>query len=1676
MSFQKVINQVSPSSKAKGRKGMPSLDRRVYYHESQEGRDAVQMFDSKGEQLDGKDAIERLGGKDHVYTELVSDLSLKEVHCLQERHPDLSQEEVVRNQLAAQARHLEGRYFESQTIISVAAHQEPDGSWHGHLLLPDTEQGLKERQVGRKRDLKGPNGAAIEAWDKAWRDDRIIFRYPSDKARQEGQMAQDAFQKTLEELRDQKSEARRVLREGTQSVLGDAEKVLAFQRAFSETSLRIEEERHQVAVQKVDHFFQSRQMDQNLEHLVELEREGHRHTGEMRLAGNAKYGIWRAQVRHQNAVDRTPFRHMSAKERRQVRDQGWDREMEVVKAKHDFQASLLASKGPEMEALECRQAKEIEALTLRNEAAKLRDQEQELLKSCGVTRGWADKANGKAHAIGPTRQERLAEVLITHGNLLETRQEIERKALQAEAESRGRTAPEGERIARLAAQQERERENFLDLYQVRNAHGQTRLAARERILQRAKEELKERYEENVERERSPEGRELLASKHLLQIEILEARNRVDQLRDRDEDLGAHFREMALLLKDGQDLKGDLMAARHQAERDLETLRNPDGMDILEARQERERLDLADRRLLQEGTGEERVAIRERMQTRTTEALTVRHEIELQGVEDPQIRETVEARQQAEKEGLAARQQVERLRDRDQEVRDRLDDRLEGMETLAERQAARAEAQTERQAIQSERHQAEMEAMEARVRAGQDVTAEEREELRQRQEREVQIHGLDGKIAEIRDQEYDLGGHRRELALLLLQGKDLQTDLMVARHQAERDLETLRNPEGMDNLEACQERERLDLADRRLLQEAAGEERVAIRERMQARTTEALTARHETELEGVEDPQIRETVEARQKAEKEGLAARQQVERLRDRDQEVRDRLDDRLEGMETLAERQAARAEAQTERQAIQSERHQAEMEAMEARVRAGQDVTAEEREELRQRQEREVQIHGLDGKIAEIRDQEYDLGGHRRELALLLLQGKDLQTDLMVARHQAERDLETLRNPEGMDNLEARQERERLDLADRRLLREATGEERVAIRERMQARTTEALTARHETELQAVEDSQIREMVEARQQAEKEGLAARQQVESLRDRDQEVRDRLDDRLEGMETLAERQAARAEAQVERQVIQAERHQAEMEAMEARVRAGQDVTAEEREDLRQRQEREGHVLGLDALIEDLRDQEGEALGDRPGRLAKVFQVLNGTSRYDEQERLAELRRQLEREKILLLPKDEQEAAFERLEQRHRVEEEDLATRKALDSAKTPQAKAKIRQVQLDRRISRVRAEAAESLIGNEDPDVRRAALEVAQYREDSIRQAHGASLLRDQEQHMRARMPQLLPMRLRAYSKMGKAMDQRHALEIKALEARGQAKGLEGADPKAMSALKERHEKEREGLKNLRTNDLTNTATRPLKGAVRHTIAYPLKKLKEAQQKLRKDRPDRSMRNLEAAKDAAAQPLTAAATGIGKVAATAVAEAAKAAIHQAKHAAQAVAVTARASVTAVVNPLAGAKEAIHGYGEVGAAAGRTAAGDLAKGGKNTAKDAGKAGKDTAQQTISGIASAGLNAAPAEVQAIVRTAKEAAKASAKIAQNLVVAAVTLDPIRATLGTAKEGAEGGLAVGKEAFKILAAKLPAPIEKPLNLAAKIPVLGLVAKAAKLAMEMTHGVSKGAPGADLDR
>lgn len=448
MTIQKVLKGPSLSSQKRGRKAMASLGRRVHYQASEVDRESVQVVDSEGQDLSVEQSLERMGGPEHAYTEVVSDASVLETRALCERHQDMEPEEVVRAHFAEQARLLEGKYYAGEKRILVAVHGEPDGSYHAHLLLPSDRTDL--------RNLDGQYGEARKAWDAAWRKDRKLKAIRDPQKREEARAEQTEFRAKIKAIQEEKRAIDCELREARKEQ--DAERINQANRAYANQAGGLEEFRHALEMERIDRFYGARGMAESLEHKVEQAAEQDRHVAAERQVQAAKFGLQRAEVAQQNRAEREDFKHLDAAQRLIIREAGLERELAVVRDAQAWRLSEIQPGTLEHEAQVERHAKEIEGILLRHEAAKLRDQERELGRVEGQRTGWSERLK---EAVGITPRPRLQtaerriELHPLRQQMMETRHEMERNALVSSAAGRGKeTTPE--MLEKLQARQNEE--------------------------------------------------------------------------------------------------------------------------------------------------------------------------------------------------------------------------------------------------------------------------------------------------------------------------------------------------------------------------------------------------------------------------------------------------------------------------------------------------------------------------------------------------------------------------------------------------------------------------------------------------------------------------------------------------------------------------------------------------------------------------------------------------------------------------------------------------------------------------------------------------------------------------------------------------------------------------------------------------------------------------------------------------------------------------------------------------------------------------------------------------------------------------------------------------------------------------------------------------------------------
>lgn len=526
MSIQKVISRPSPASFSRGRKDMPALSRRVHYQASEVGRDGVQVVDAQGNALDKEEAIERLGGDNAPYIELVSDSSRLQTEALCARHPEQHPDEVMARHYAAQARHLDP----SDRAV-VAVHREPDGSYHAHLLLPGTEA-----EYGR---LEGPRGAAQKAYDQAWMEGKA-FHPVRDKA------AKEAADRSEEQARALRKEANRVAREG-RSEHPDAE---VRHRVRMENVAKREDIEARLHAQNLETLalrYRARRQEGSLEHRVEVEREERRHKAQTNLVERLRTGFARERDARN---DREAFKHLNAAQRLVLRQEALEREMAVV-LERQIQDLKGATEHTRQELLSRHKA-ETEAILLRHQIARQKDQEQ-------------DFAKGTKNIDVVQAAERQA---------------MERRALQLEAEGRGQDRPTEASIRRLEARHERETLALEARKAASLKSPRERVAWREGVLLRQQDAVRAHAQIELDvlgdDPRSAAKRLEIENRRDRTLEVLAAQNEVARIREREREVGSsdsllgrvadkNLRRFALGRATLVASRGSLMAERHRLE-------------------------------------------------------------------------------------------------------------------------------------------------------------------------------------------------------------------------------------------------------------------------------------------------------------------------------------------------------------------------------------------------------------------------------------------------------------------------------------------------------------------------------------------------------------------------------------------------------------------------------------------------------------------------------------------------------------------------------------------------------------------------------------------------------------------------------------------------------------------------------------------------------------------------------------------------------------------------------------------------------------------------------------------------------------------------------------------------------------------------------------------------------
>lgn len=429
MTIQKVISKPSAASQKRGRKAMASLSRKVNYLESEVGRESAVLLDQEGNEISAREAIDRMGGKNANYVEIVSDASGIETATLLARRPEDDPREVMADHFRVQLSKLD-----KQGILAL--HQEPDQSWHVHLLLHG-----QERDYGR---LEGRHGKLQRTWDETWRNgqDRDVVdaraKKEADRIRIE-LVAMKAEEKVL-------NAERKTLKNAS-----PGEKRMTAREDHANRAAAYEERLHGTHICHLDALYRSRGQHGGLEHQVELATEESRHVGDSRRIERDRLGFDRSRAIQLNPLDvsgaltrlgvharggdREAFRHLSTAQRKEVREAALRRELEVLKKKHGYE---LNGPGVDRNALMDRHGAENSAALLRFEGACLRDREEALRG--GLT---------KSVAMRPERKKLMAQ-----------RHAIECLALHGQATGMGRIEPKSEALRKLEMRQAKERDTL----------------------------------------------------------------------------------------------------------------------------------------------------------------------------------------------------------------------------------------------------------------------------------------------------------------------------------------------------------------------------------------------------------------------------------------------------------------------------------------------------------------------------------------------------------------------------------------------------------------------------------------------------------------------------------------------------------------------------------------------------------------------------------------------------------------------------------------------------------------------------------------------------------------------------------------------------------------------------------------------------------------------------------------------------------------------------------------------------------------------------------------------------------------------------------------------------------------------------------------------------------------
>jgi hypothetical protein len=497
---------------------MPTVSQRIHYQASEQGRDGVQIVDTRGREITKAEAIASLGGDKKSYVELVSDASRLETEALCARHPNTPRDKVLADHFSRQARLLDPS---GKAVIAV--HLEPDNSYHAHIILPGKEQEYPK--------LEGRNAAAQKAWDKAWNDQKQRHKV-------ENWALENEAKKLNVEAKDLRKEAN-ALAKNKRSNDPSADVRVRHQETIAKQRIDVENRLHEVNLQRLEKTYAARGQMGSLEHLVEVETERHRHTGALRQADRILVGANREKMEREQ---RELFRHLSAEERKPHREKALIRDVGALNLR--FQAELKEAGDYEKSDLEARHARVVEAALLRHEANLLRDKEGDAAKQM-AKKSFAKSVFGAS--ADPVR------------DLMLERQELERRALHVEAEGRGKETPDPSALTRLEARHERERLSLDERVEMRHLTGSRRAEWREAIY--TKQVALAMETATMDIAQRPGQKDAIETRLGHTLAAMEADHKAAMIRDQERDLRSRMSLSEVLKHRGTDRAGDAIRDR-----------------------------------------------------------------------------------------------------------------------------------------------------------------------------------------------------------------------------------------------------------------------------------------------------------------------------------------------------------------------------------------------------------------------------------------------------------------------------------------------------------------------------------------------------------------------------------------------------------------------------------------------------------------------------------------------------------------------------------------------------------------------------------------------------------------------------------------------------------------------------------------------------------------------------------------------------------------------------------------------------------------------------------------------------------------------------------------------------------------------------------------------------------